>query len=211
MLRRSMEKKMDLKLTEEERLIRNTAAQFVDKELISREGDYLRQDTRFLSPGAPVRRRLQPAVSAELAERARQAGLSSLEIPEKLGGSPLSVVARVLVHREFGRAILPFRPVSIPAFLFDTPHGEKRATGELSLALAFEEAHKTCELSATQILYRQEPDGTTLRDSSIFVSNSGADLFLFPAREQGSDRLGPFFIGRDAPGVTIADHLNVTT
>ena len=96
---------MDLKLTEEERLIKNTAAQFVDKELISREGDYLRQDTRFLPPGAPVRRRLQPAVSAELAERARQAGLWSLEIPEKLGGSPLSVVARVLVHREFGRAI----------------------------------------------------------------------------------------------------------
>ena len=31
---------MDLKLTEEEKLIKDTAAQFVDKELIAREGDY---------------------------------------------------------------------------------------------------------------------------------------------------------------------------
>ncbi|HET7841912.1 MAG TPA: acyl-CoA dehydrogenase family protein [Terriglobia bacterium] len=202
---------MDLKLTEEERLIKNRAAQFVDRELISREGDYLRQYARFLPAGAPARRRLQPAVSKELAERARQAGLWCLEVPEKLGGSPLSVVARVLVHREFGRAILPFRPVSIPAFLFDTPYGEKLASGEISLALAFEEAHKTGELSALQILYRQEPDGTTLRDSSIFVSNSGADLFLFPAREQGSDRLGLFVIERDAAGMSITDEVDLTT
>ena len=202
---------MDLKLTEEERLIKNTAAQFVDRELISREGDYLRQDAPFLAPGAPARRRLQPEVSKGLAERARGVGLWSLEVPETLGGTPLSTVARVLVHREFGRSILPFRPVSIPAFLFETPYGEKLASGVLSIALAFEEAHKTGELSALQILYRQEPDGTTLRDSSIFVSNSGADLFLVPAREQGSDRLGLFVIERDAPGVTITDEVDLTT
>jgi len=202
---------MDLKLTEEERLIKNTAARFVDKELISREGDYLRQDAPFLAPGAPARRRLPPEVSKGLAERARGVGLWSLEVPETLGGTPLSTVARVLVHREFGRSILPFRPVSIPAFLFETPYGEKLASGALSIALAFEEAHKTGELSALQMLYRQEPDGTILRDSSIFVSNSGADLFLVPAREQGSDRLGLFVIERETPGVTITDEVDLTT
>src|SRR5262249_25581266 len=119
------DKTMDLKLTEEERLIKNTAAQFVDKELISREGNYLRQDAPFLTPGAPARRRLHPEVSKGLAERARGVGLWSLEVPETLGGTPLSTVARVLVHREFGRSILPFRPISIPAFLFETPYGEK--------------------------------------------------------------------------------------
>lgn len=202
---------MDFKLSDEERLIRDTAAQFVERELISREGDYLRQAAPFLPAGAPARRQLEPGVRQQLTERARQVGLWALEVPEKLGGSPMSAVARVLIHREFGRSILPFRPVSIPGFLFESRYGERLATGDVSLALAFEEAHRSGDFSQLQIIYRQEPDGTALRDSSIFVSASKADLFLFPAREQGTDRLGLFVIERDAPGVIIADEVDLTT
>jgi len=50
-----------------------------------------------------------------------------------------------------------------------------------------------------------------LRDSSISVSNARADLFLFPAREQGTQRLGLFAIERDAPGLTVADEVDLTT
>jgi acyl-CoA dehydrogenase len=202
---------MDLKLTEEEKLIKDTAAQFVDKELIAREGVYLRQPAPFLPPGAPPRRDLDPATRAELTERARQVGLWTLELPESLGGSAMSVVARVLIHREFGRSILPFRPISIPEFLFEGKYGEQLANGTISLALAFEESHRTGELSRLQTLYREEPDGCILRDSSIFISNPGADLFLFPAREQGTQRLGLFVIERDMPGVTIGDEVDLTT
>ncbi|HEY7218195.1 MAG TPA: acyl-CoA dehydrogenase family protein [Candidatus Binatia bacterium] len=202
---------MDLKLTEEERLIKDTAAQFVDKELIAREGVYLKQPAPFLLPGAPARRDLEARVRSELVARARQVGLWTLDLPERFGGTAMSAVARVLIHREFGRSILPFRPVSIPAFLFETRYGEKLVNGALALALAFEEAHKTGELSRLRILYRQEPDGSILRDSSIFISNPNADLFLFPAREQGTNRLGLFVIERDAPGVTIADEVDLTT
>ena len=202
---------MDLKLSEEERLIKDTAAQFVDKELITREGVYLKQSQLFLPPGAPARRELDPSVINQLTERAREIGLWTLELPEKFGGSPMSAVARTLIQREFGRSILPFRPVSIPAFLFETQYGDRLAAGALSLALAFAEAHRSGELSRLQILYRQEPDGSILRDSSIFVSQPTADLFLFPAREQGTNRLGLFVIERDAPGVTIADEVDLTT
>ena len=61
------------KLTEEEKLIKDTAAQFVDKELIAREGDYLRQQAPFLPPGAPAKRDLDPQVQKELT-RARAPG-----------------------------------------------------------------------------------------------------------------------------------------
>jgi acyl-CoA dehydrogenase len=202
---------MDLRLTEEEKLIRDTAAQFVDRELIAREGVYLKQDAPFLPPGAPARRDLDPNVRKELMERARQVGLWALELPEEFGGSPASAVARVLIHREFGRSILPFRPISIPSFLFESKYGARLAAGELSLALAFDEAHKTGELSALQVLYREEPDGNILRDSSISVSNPAADLFLLPAREQGTNRLGLFAIERDMPGVTLTDEVDLTT
>ena len=48
---------MDFKLTEEQKLIQNTAAQFVKRELLSREGAYLKQEELFLPPGDPPRAR----------------------------------------------------------------------------------------------------------------------------------------------------------
>lgn len=202
---------MDLKLTEEEKLIKDTAAKFVDTELIAREGVYLKQQAPFLPPGAPAKRYLDPAIRNELTERARKIGLWTLELPENFGGAAMSAVARVLIHREFGRSVLPFRPITIPGFMFETNYGEQLAKGALSMALAFEEAHKTGELSRLQVLYRQEPDGSILRDSSIFIANPHVDLFLFPAREQGTQRLGLFVIERDMPGMTISDQVDLTT
>lgn len=202
---------MDLKLSEDERLIRNTAAQFVERELIGREGEYLKQREPFLPPGAPARRELQPDLKNALTERARQVGLWVPDLPERFGGSALSAVARVLIHREFGRTILPFRPVSIPAFMFESDYGERLADGKVRLALAFEDAHQSGGLNRLQTLYRQEPDGTILRDSSIFVSTAQADLFLVPAREQGTQRLGLFAVERAAPGVTVTDEVDLTT
>src|SRR5687767_5583367 len=107
---------MDLRLSEEEKLIQHLGAQFVDKELIAREGAYLMQSAPFLPPGAPAVRELGSGIRKELTERARQIGLWTLELPEEFGGTPMSSVARVLIHREFGRSVLPFRPISIPEF-----------------------------------------------------------------------------------------------
>jgi acyl-CoA dehydrogenase len=202
---------MDLRLTQEEKLIKNLAAQFVDKELLAREGTYLAQLAPFLPPGAPAVRELDSGIRRELTERARQIGLWILGLPEDFGGSAMNAVARVLIQREFGRSVLPFRPISIPEFLFETKYGEQLAQGKITLALAFEEAHRTGELSGMRTFYRQEPDGCVLRDSAIFISNPRADLFLFPAREQGTQRLGLFVIERDTPGVTIGDEVDLTT
>lgn len=202
---------MDFKLTEEQRLIKDTAARFVDRELAAREGAYLRQEQSFLPPGGPTRRDLAPEIRKELVERARQVGLWTLELPESMGGAALGAVARVLIHREFGRSVLPFRPVSIPGFMFASEHGQALADGTRSLALAFDEAHKTGDLSSLQTLYRQESDGSTLRDSSLSVANATADLFLFPAREQGTQRLGLFALDRNTPGLTVSDEAELTT
>jgi alkylation response protein AidB-like acyl-CoA dehydrogenase len=45
----------------------------------------------------------------------------------------------------------------------------------------------------------------------IDVLAPSADLFLFPAREQGTQRLGLFVIERDAAGVTISEEVDLTT
>ena len=94
---------MDFKLTEEQKLIQNTAAQFVKRELLPREGAYLKQEELFLPPGDPPRRELDHDTREGLVRRARQAGLWALELPESAGGSAMSMMARVLIQREFGR------------------------------------------------------------------------------------------------------------
>ena len=202
---------MDLKLTEEEKLIKETAAQFVDRELIAREGTFLKQAQPFLPPGAPARRELDAATAAELVKKAREVGLWALDLPETMGGPAMGHIAQLLIHREFGRSVLPFAPATIPAFMFESKYGQALAAGELSLALAFDEAHGTGSLSELRTLYRQEPEGAILQDSRMDVYTPGADLFLFPAREQGTQRLGLFVIERGAPGVNIVDEVDLTT
>jgi alkylation response protein AidB-like acyl-CoA dehydrogenase len=202
---------MDLKLSEEEKLIKETAAQFVDKELLAREGAFLKQSEPFLPAGGPARRELSVDARLELTARARQVGLWSLELPEALGGSGLSAVAQVLIHREFGRTVLPFEPVTIPWFMFETKYGERLANGDRTLGLAFDEAHKSGTLGQLKTLFRQEPDGAILQDTRIDLYDPHADLLMFPAREQGTQRLGLFVIERDASGVEIADEVDLTT
>jgi len=202
---------MDLKLSAEEKLIKETAAQFVDRELIAREGQFLKQTQPFLPPGAPERRVLDGAVAAELTKKARTIGLWTLELPEAMGGPAMGHVAQVLIHREFGRSVLPFAPVAIPQFMFETKYGQALADGELSLALAFDEAHKSGSLAQLRTLYRQEPEGAILQDSRLDVYSPEADLFLFPAREQGTQRLGLFVIERNAPGLSIEGEADLTT
>jgi len=202
---------MELQLTEEEKLIKETAAQFVDRELIAREGEYLKQRQPFLPPGAPMRRELDGTVKSDLMGKAREIGLWALNLPDALGGSAVGNVAQVLIHREFGRSVLPFQPLSIPAFLFESKYGQRLVDGELSLSLAFDEAHKSGTLSHLRTLYRQEPEGAILQDSRIDVIDPDADLFLFPAREQGTQRLGLFVIERESSGLAIVDQADLTT
>src|SRR5262245_32388014 len=202
---------MDLRLTEEEKLVKKSAADFVDKELLAREGEFLKQREPFLPPGARARRDRDGALRAQLEARARAVGLWCLELAEAFGGTAMSTLKSVLIHREFGRSALPFAPITIPGFMFETKYGQQLADGTLSLALAFDAAHKTGHLSQLKNLYRQEPDGAILQDARIDLFDCHADIFLFPAREQGTQRLGLFALERDAAGISIADEVDLTT
>jgi acyl-CoA dehydrogenase len=202
---------MDLKLTEEEKLIRATAAQFVSRELMTREGEYLRQKELFLPPGDPARRELDSATCEALGRRARQIGLWALELPESAGGSVTSTVARVLIFREFGRTVLPFEPACAPALFGESAYAKSLAQGKLRLSLAFDEAHKTGALNNILTCFRQETDGFLLSDGSIDVLNPAADLFLVPARESGSERIGLFLLERNKPGMTLGGEFDLMT
>ena len=202
---------MDLNLTEEQKLIKNTAAQFVERELLTHEGAYLKQKELFLPPGDPERRELDSEIRAMLGKRAREIGLWALELPESVGGSAMGAVARVLIFREFGRTILPFEPACAPALLAESRYGRPLAEGELRLFLAFDQVHKTGTLNDVRSRFREETDGFLLSDSDIDIRDPAADLYLFPAKEQGSEREGLFLLERNIPGLSIDDEFDLTT
>jgi acyl-CoA dehydrogenase len=202
---------MDFKLTEEQKLIRNTAAQFVQRELLPREGAYLKQEELFLPPGDPPRRALDPDVHAALVGRAKQVGLWALEMPESEESPALSAVARVLIRREFGRTILPFEPLCIPALTSDNYPGKEIISGKLSLVLAFDELHKTGTLQSIKTRFREIAGGYVLSNASIDVIDPGADLYLFPAKEEGTERVGLFLLDKNTPGLSLGDEVDLTT
>ena len=202
---------MDLRLTEEEKLIQKTAAQFVEKELFSRENAYLKQVALFLPPGDPARRDLDPDIRRTLVAVARQAGLWALDLAADDGEtSVITSLAKVLIHREFGRSILPFEPASIPALMSRSPYAQPLEHGTLALSLAFDQLHKTGTLRSIETRFRENADGYALSNSEIDV-DPRADLYLLPAREEGSERAGLFLIERDSSGTTIGPTEDLTT
>src|SRR5207245_1875305 len=178
---------MDFRLTEEQKLIRNTAAQFVQRELLPREGAYLKQEELFLPPGDPPRRELDPDTREVLVRRARQVGLWALERPESACGSGMGMMARVLRYREFGRTILPFEPLSVPALMAENNHANEIVDGKLALGFAFDEVHKTGTLQSIRTRYREITGGYLLSNATLDVIDPDADLYLFPAKEEGTE------------------------
>ena len=202
---------MDLRLSEEERLIRDTAAQFVAKELMSQEGAFLKQREAFLPLGDPTRRALDGDINQSLVEKAKRVGLWALDLPEAAGGSRVGQVARVLIYREFARTALPFEPPAIPAVVARSPYARKLANGKLSLALAFDEVHKTGDLSAIRAVYRRGAGGYELYGDGMDVIHPDADLYLLPAVEHEGGDVGLFLLERNVVGVKVERESDLTT
>src|ERR1043166_5223285 len=202
---------MDLKLSEEESLIQKTAARFVDKELLTREGEYLKQQELFLPPGDPPRRELDPEIRETLKRIARRVGLWLLELSSDADAPRTTTLARVLIQREFGRTILPFEPPVIPALMGKSPYAKPLLDGKLSLSLAFDQIHKTGALHWIETRFREVPDGYSLSNTQIDVLDPDADLYLFPAREEGSERAGLFLLEQSTSGLTVSEREDLTT
>jgi acyl-CoA dehydrogenase len=202
---------MDFKLSEEQKLIQNTAAQFVQRELLPREGAYLKQRELFLPAGDPPRRELDHDIREILAQRAKQAGLWALELPESADEPVMNAMSRVLIYREFGRTILPFEPLSIPSVMAGNDRAKDIVDGKIALVLAFDEVHKTGAIQSIKTRFREIPGGYALSNASIDVIDPAADLYLFPAKEEGTERVGLFLLDKNTPGLSLGDEVDLTT
>jgi acyl-CoA dehydrogenase len=92
---------VDFSLSDEQRAIRDTARDFVRKELMPLEPEVLRRE-RAGEVG------LEPSVKDALRAKAKSFGFWGLSTPEEYGGMDLSAVDQTLITSELGRTFIPF-------------------------------------------------------------------------------------------------------
>jgi acyl-CoA dehydrogenase len=93
---------VDLSFSDEELAIRDTAREFIRKEVMPLEPEVLRR-TRNRQP--PV----EKSELRELQQKAKAIGFWGLSTPEEYGGMNLSAVLQSLISTETGRTYVPFR------------------------------------------------------------------------------------------------------
>jgi acyl-CoA dehydrogenase len=92
---------MDFSLSDEERAIRDTARQFIAREVMPLEQEALRRE-RAHQPG------LDRSELVELRQKAKKFGFWGLSTPEEYGGMNLPAVLQSLIWTEVGRSFVQF-------------------------------------------------------------------------------------------------------
>jgi acyl-CoA dehydrogenase len=93
---------VDFSLDDEERAVRDTARQFITREVMPLEQEALRRE-RAHRPG------LEQSELRELQQKAKKFGFWGLATPEEYGGMDLPAVLQSLIFTEVGRTFVQFR------------------------------------------------------------------------------------------------------
>ncbi|MFZ4451716.1 acyl-CoA dehydrogenase family protein [Salibacterium aidingense] len=92
---------MDFILTEEQRMITKTISDFIEKEVIPQEKEFL-QNERAGLPG------ISEEKMQELQEKAKDLGFWGINTPEKFGGADFGPFLTTLINIELGKTFIPF-------------------------------------------------------------------------------------------------------
>jgi len=195
---------MDFRLTDEQRLVQETARDFVDRELI------------------PHVRAWEEKGEVPRSFYAKMAGLGFLgaPVPEKYGGAGMDYVSFMLLVEELSRGSSSVRTtVSVQTSLSETSlmwfasEEQKQrwlvplAKGDQLGAWALTEPEAGSDAGNLQTTARLERDEWVLNCQKRFISNGSiADLVQVYAREPGSKRhegISLFLVPKDAPGFKV--------
>ncbi|WP_397389616.1 acyl-CoA dehydrogenase [Polynucleobacter sp.] len=171
---------LDTQLTEDERMVRDAAAEYAQGRLMPRIHDAYRNETT------------DPAIFREMGEL----GLLGITIPEQYGGANLNYVSYGLIAREIERVDSGYRSMmSVQSSLVMVPINEfgseaqkqkylpKLATGEWIGCFGLTEPNYGSDAGGMITRARKVPGGFSLTGSKMWISNSPiADVFVVWAK-----------------------------
>jgi alkylation response protein AidB-like acyl-CoA dehydrogenase len=192
------------KLSDEHRLIEQTADEFMTKEVL------------------PAIERLEQkdwTLARQLVRRAGELGLLGTDVPESLGGVGLDKVSSIVVGEAAGRAASFATTFGAQTGLAITPllcfgtdaqkaqYLPRLVSGELVGAYALSESGSGSDALGAKARATRLPDGSfSLSGEKMWITNGGfADLFIVFARVAGEGADGAFtafLVERGFPGVS---------
>ena len=174
---------MDVKLSEEQVQLRDSARKFMEEHCT---GEFVRELEKS-----------ELGYSPQMWQQMAEMGWLGISLPEDCGGLELGTVDLVILAKELGRNICPspfLSTVVIGAEAIARAGSEAQRreylpriiAGELVTAFAYQEFTRRFEPGVTLLRAREEGDGYVLDGTKMFVEFAGAaDLLLVVARTSG--------------------------
>ena len=195
---------MQFALTDEQRLIVGTVADFVRTELYPYEDEVERLDD------------VPADLAAQIRKRALDAGLYAPNMPAEVGGGGLDGVGVALAERELGKASYALHSlVARPSNILLVCEGAQRAEyllptvrGERIDCLAMTEPGSGSDVRSMTTHAVRDGDDYVINGGKHFISHADvADyVILFAAtgvEDTGKKRITGFLVDFDTPGVTV--------
>ena len=192
-------------LTDEQELLRRTAAAFVDREVIPHRTRWDREE----------------AVDRDIVARLAELGFLGLTIPEALGGTPVDHRSYCVVMEELGRGDSSVRGiVSVSLGLFGktllaagsdaqrTRWLPRICAGQSIGCFALTEPGAGSDAASLQAVARRDGDDWVLSGEKTFITNgTWADIALVFARSGGPGARGitAFLVPADSPGYAASE------
>ncbi len=188
--------------SEEQRMIGETAEDFMEKEVVPRLPALLKPDYEL---------------SRDLLRKAGELGLLGVELPEEHGGLGLDKVSGSLVAEKVGRDgsfattfAVQTGIGTLPIVYFGTEAQKKKylprlATGELVSSYSLSEASSASDAMNAKARAVLSPDGKSwiLNGEKMWLSNAGfADLYITFAKVDG-EHFTAFIVEKGMPGVSL--------
>ena len=196
---------MDFTFSEDADMVRQTAHEFVRRDLLP-------QEPKFLNSKDPAER---AAIVEAATGSLKEMGLYSAGVPETFGGGGLGVVETCLIADELGQTIIPVEWGELTPILYECSEAQKPAylapvvEGSKTYAVAFNEPvpfGDPTKMASTAI---QSDSGWTLNGAKA-VPGRKADFHLVFASAIGpTGPIGPICLLLDsgAPGTSLSGNL----
>jgi len=178
---------MDLGLTEEQELLKNSARDFLEKEVSEAYVRQMEEDEKGFSP--------------EVWKKMADLGWQGLIVPEEYEGVGFGFLDLIVLLEEFGRALVPgpfvSTMVAATAIMEGGSEEQKKqwlpkiASGDVIATLAFTEPSARFDAEGVEMKAEKSGDGYTLNGTKLFIPDAHvADLLVVVARTGGAGESG---------------------
>ncbi|QBD74747.1 acyl-CoA dehydrogenase [Ktedonosporobacter rubrisoli] len=162
---------MDFRLSDEQKLVRQTVRDFVRKELIPLEGEVLRNEREG-------RLGIERAQLRELQLKAKEIGFWGINTPEEYGGADLGPIMTAIIMMELARTFVPFSFGGSADNILYYCNEEQKAryllptiNGELRSCFALTEPGAGSDAANIQMSAVKDGEHWILNGEKIFITN----------------------------------------